>query len=384
MSEHYQLITTPAALDELCAVLRDSPWLALDTEFLREKTYYAQLCLIQVAAPPILAIIDPLAIANITPFLDVLYDTRILKIMHAARQDLELFFELRQALPQPLHDTQIAARLLGQGDYVGYANLVAAMLGITVDKAQTRTDWSQRPLTPAQLQYAAADVSHLHTVYEMQMSALAREGRAGWLEDEFAKLTDPATYRVLPEEAWRKVRGTRHLRPPHLAALKVLAAWREQQAILHNRPRGWIVRDEGLVYLARTRPTTLDAMAGARDVEPRFVQRHGATILALLQQAAQHEIPPTETVPARLTAAQEAVVDILLAALHALAAQHEVAPATLATRRDIEHLVRGERSLPLLEGWRHDMAGARLLALLDGRLVARISHGILQLESTGS
>ncbi len=254
-------IDTSAALRELCGQLRGNPWLTLDTEFLREKTYYPRLCLLQVATPELVACIDPLALEDLSPLLDVIYDDSITKVMHAARQDMEIFFHLRHTLPSPVFDTQIAALLLGYPDQIGYGNLVKETLGIELEKLHTRTDWSRRPLSDEQIRYAADDVFHLAQVYRHLVGKLTELGRLDWLSDDFARLTQVDLYRNDPAQAWLKVRGGNRLRGAGLAVLQALAQWRETLARDQDRPRGWLLRDDELVEIARHLPGTLD---GAR------------------------------------------------------------------------------------------------------------------------
>jgi ribonuclease D len=231
-------IDTSAALTVVCAQLRGNPWLILDTEFLREKTYYPKLCLLQVATPDLIACIDPLALEDLTPLLDVIYDEGIMKVLHAARQDMEIFFHLRNALPAPVFDTQIAALLLGYPDQIGYGNLVKETLGIELDKLHSRTDWSRRPLSDEQIRYAAEDVFYLAQVYRHLVEKLTGLGRLDWLSEDFARLTQVELYSNDPEQAWLKVRGSNRLRGPSLAVLQALAQWRETVARDRTRAAG--------------------------------------------------------------------------------------------------------------------------------------------------
>jgi ribonuclease D len=249
-----EVVDTDAGLAELCDGLRGQPVLALDTEFLREKTYRAQLCLLQVAAEGVIACVDPLALENLDPLLDIIYDPNVTKVMHSARQDMEIFFDLRGDLPKPLFDSQVAATLLGFGEQVGYANLVKGMLGVELDKMHTRTDWTQRPLDEAQIEYAADDVRYLFKIYHQQAEALKAKGRLDWLQEDFDELTDVNTYSPPEETLWTKVKGRQKLKGVQLAILRDLAVWRENQAKKINRPRRWILKDDVMVDMSRFAP----------------------------------------------------------------------------------------------------------------------------------
>ena len=229
-------VDTPQALTQLCKQLQHSPWFALDTEFIREKTFYPRLCLLQVANTQHLACIDVLALNDLSPLLDILYDPASTKVLHSAHQDLEIFYHLRGALPTPIFDTQLAATLLGLGEQIGYAALVKTLLKIDLDKSQTRTDWSCRPLDPAQLSYAADDVRYLGQIYQQQRQELEQRQRLDWLTEDFTALCDPARYRVDVDQAWQRIKGQQRLRGVQLAVLRTLAAWREQRASSLDRP----------------------------------------------------------------------------------------------------------------------------------------------------
>lgn len=381
MQELY--VDTPAGLLELCAQLRGRPVLAIDTEFMREKTYYAQLCLVQIAAEDIVACVDPLALPDINPLLDLLYDPGVIKVMHAARQDLEIFFDLRGELPRPVFDTQIAATVLGYSDQIGYANLVQQMLGVNLDKTATRTDWSQRPLSPQQLHYAADDVRYLFQVYQHQQQSLAASGRLAWLQADFDELTALDNYAIEPQRLWKKVRGTQKLKGAQLAVLQALAAWREERARKANRPRRWILSDELLSDIARYCPQDSAALEHVRGIEPGFVGRNGAAVLELIATARQSDPATWPVLPGgrRLTLVQEALVDVLMAVLRLRGGEHDVSPALLASRKDLEEVVQGETEVPVLHGWRGAIAGQDLQAILAGRSIIRVIDDRLSIEA---
>jgi len=391
------LIATDAALADLCRALEGSAWIALDTEFLRERTYYARLCLIQIGAPGIVACVDPLALEHLEPLHALLENPRLRKVLHAARQDIEVFNDLRRAgtrqcrarhdsrdgggratpgavaedagsdrgiVPAPLFDTQIAAAYLGYDDQVGYAALVTAITGVILDKSHTRTDWSRRPLSRAQHQYAEDDVRYLMPVYENLHERLAAAGRIEWVMDDCARLSEPALYANDPAEAWRRLRGGAELAAPNQQMLRALAAFREQAAQTHNLPRGWVLRDEVLFELARHAPQTHAQLVSIRGLEDGARTRYGEGILASIEQGRRAEPLPVWERQAPPTPEQNALGKRLMEAVRSVAQEHELAPAVLATRRDIEKLVRGAEPASVLRGWRAELLGGKLGGLL--------------------
>jgi len=361
-------------LQEFVNAIRSADWLAVDTEFIREETYWPELCLFQIAAGDRLACIDPMALSKdeMAPLRELMLDPRIRKVFHAARQDLEVFHHTWGALPGPVFDTQVAAAMLGHGDQIGYANLVQTICGIELAKGHTRTDWRARPLPAEAVEYAADDVRYLGPVYQSLLESLERSGRLGWLEEEFESLCDESLYKADPANAWRRVKGHRKLRPKQLAVLSSLAEWREDEALSRNRPRRWILKDQAMVDLCRRPPASVADMEDMRDIPAAVLKRHGETLVKRAQEGLQRTPPPVSTSPDRLTTSQDAQVDALMALLRARCAEHEMSPAQVATRKHLEALVRGETDLALLKGWRGAMAGRDLQALLEGRLQLRL------------
>lgn len=383
MREDFLYVQDRSALAAACERLARADVLCVDTEFLRDKTYFPKLCLIQIAAAGEVVCVDPLAIDDLSPLLELLYDPGKTKVFHAARQDLEILYHLRGTLPAPVFDTQIAAALLGANDQVGYGALVQQVLGVELDKAHSRTDWSVRPLEPAQLQYAAEDVIHLCRLHERQVQRLAERGRLDWPQEDFAALTDPATYAPDPEQAWRRVKDARRLKGVQLAALQRLAAWRERRAMEADRPRRWIARDEVLVELARRMPASVAAMGRIRGLDDKLVQRHGQTLLGLLREA---EALPREQWPTLeprriLTPEQDALVDALGAVVRLRAAEESLSPTMLATRATLEQLVAGDPDAAVLHGWRGALVGRDLQAFAAGRTSLAVRGGRLVLDA---
>lgn len=378
-------INTETGLAELCDRLRGQPVLALDTEFLRERTYHAQLCLLQVAGEGIIACVDPLAIDDLGPLLDIIYDTDVIKLMHSARQDMEIFFDLRGDLPRPLFDTQVAATLMGFGDQVGYANLVKSLLGVELDKLHTRTDWSQRPLDEAQLKYAADDVRYLLEIYQYQVKVLKEKGRVSWLQEDFDQLTNVSTYAPHGDTLWQRVKGKQRLKGAQLAILRDLAIWREERAQKINRPRRWILKDDVMVDIARFAPKDMTGLEKIRGLEAKTIQSQGQEILAVIKKArdSDRETWPKLKEWLRLTPSQDALVDILMAVLRLRGAEQEISPALLANRKELESLVLGATDSPVIHGWRAELVGHELQAVLAGNRVLRVINGKLELADAG-
>ena len=383
MSADYLYIDTAPTLAGLCDRLKGQPWLAVDTEFMRERTYYPELCLVQVATDDLVACIDPLALPSLEPLLTLLLDARMVKVLHAARQDLEIFFHLSGRVPAPVFDTQVAARFLGMPDQVGYGAAVQTLLGVSLDKSHARTDWARRPLPAAALDYAADDVRHLRTLYHKILAELAARGRAAWVEPEQKALVDEKLYKPDPDTVWSRIRGTQRLKPKSLALFKTLAAWRERTAMTENRPRQWILKDEALMDLVRQLPADLESLAAVRGVGESLAKRHGAEILALLKAGGDESQPEKHKRETPLKPEQEALVDALNALLRLQAAKGDVSVASLANRAELERLVRGERELPLLKDWRLEMAGRELLEFLEGRLTLGAAGGGLKVKPAG-
>ena len=374
-------IDNQTALSELCSQLADAPYLAIDTEFVREKTYSAKLCLIQIASENTIACIDPLKLEQIDCLLDLLYNQNIIKIFHAARQDLEILYDMKGSLPTPIFDTQIAATLIGQSDQCGYATLVKALLDIELDKGQTRTDWSQRPLDDAQLNYAADDVRYLIKLYPLIKKQLKDNDRDDWLDDDFAALTDLALYTIDEQTIWKKVSGSNRLKGVQLAILQQLAAWRERQAISRDKPRKWILSDDVLITLTRIAPTNMVQLEKIRGLSENYLKHHAQDLLDVIKKA--QDMPKDEWPTIKIkkaTAAQDTLTDLLMAALRLQSQQKRISTAIIATRKDIEKLVMGERDLPVVKGWRKHIVGDTLLDIIDGKLILKVENNQVVLE----
>ena len=371
------------SLQQTCAELASGDWIAVDTEFLREKTYYPKLCLVQIATPERVVCIDPLAIDDLAPLFELLYNERITKVMHAARQDMEIFYHLRGTLPAPVFDTQIAALLLGYADQIGYGNLVKEVLGINLDKLHTRADWSQRPLSAEQIRYAADDVVYLVQVYQQMIGKLTARGRLDWLTEDFENLTRAELYSNPPAEAWLRVRAANRLKGPALAVLQALASWREQLAQDRDRPRGWLLRDDILIEIARHLPKSPAALGKIRGLPERTLQKHGTQLLALVTEAREQSPQPLpkKEFRQRLSPSQEALVDVMMAVVRLSGAENELNPAVLASRKQLEQLATGNTDIDALHGWRRQLVGERLQSLLDGRLTVSVVDDHLRIKA---
>jgi ribonuclease D len=363
MDAPFTLITTADALAGQLERWTDRPWLAVDTEFVREETYFAQLCLVQLSDGVTHVCVDALAL-DLAPLFAFLHRPQALKLLHSAGQDLELFVQRGGDCPRPLFDTQVAAALLGHGEQLGYAALVERRLGLKVDKSLSRTDWSKRPLPDAALAYAADDVRHLAALYPALREELERRGRLAWLEAECARLTERARYQPDPPNAWRGVKGLGRLPAPAQHRAARFAQWREEEALRRNRPRRWILDDLAVCQIALRAPQSLAALAEIEGVSAKLVQRAGESLLALANEPVP-DLPPLVS-DARDTPAQKALIQSLLDLLRDRAQKEEIAPTLIATRSDIERLVREGPGapIPLLSGWRRELLGEELLAKL--------------------
>jgi ribonuclease D len=365
-------ITTTAELTAFCDRIKGQPFVAVDTEFMRETTYWPKLCLIQAATPTDEAVIDPLADGiDLEPFLAVLRDPNILKVFHAARQDVEIFNNL-QAMPRPLFDTQIAGMAAGFGEQIAYDALVRQMLKIELDKSSRFTDWARRPLTDNQLTYAIADVTHLARLYPMLRERLEREGRLAWVTDEMADLTDAANYDVEPENAWKRLRPRRHT-AKYLAVYRAVAAWRERTAQLRDQPRGRILKDEAIDEIATQAPTDADGLDRLRSVPKGFSgSRFGPDLITAIREALKDPegyAPVIERSRQPASPAAGAVVELLKVLLKARAEEAGVASKLIATVSDLEQIANDDDAdVGALKGWRREAFGEDALKLKKGEL----------------
>lgn len=379
------VISTPEALQDLCHALSKGDYIAIDTEFLREKTYYARLCLIQVANDDVIACVDPLALQDLTPLWDVFFDTRILKVLHASRQDLEIIHDLTGRVPTPIFDTQIAATVAGHEESIGYSRLVESICGEQLDKTLSRTDWSRRPLSAEQIRYAEDDVRHLRPIFKKLRTELIDTGRMQWLEDDFEYLSNPALYTTNPVEMFRKVKRGQMLRPKQLAVLRELAAWREIAAMKLDKPRKWLIDDDVLFEIARHPPATLEALAQIRGMEAGL-KKWGKQILAATEQGLA--IPENERPQwherRKLKPSDKVLADLMMAVVRQRGLEHGVAPSLLASASDLEAIIAGDPEAALRNGWRARLVGNELGALLAGHLSVHVEEGKIVVKPTAA
>jgi ribonuclease D len=373
-----QPITTTMDLADACGRISKHPFVTVDTEFLRESTYYPKLCVAQMASSDEAAVIDTLAEGmDLAPFFALMADQKVLKVFHAARQDIEICWHEAGIIPHPIVDTQVAAMVLGYGDAISYDQLVQRITGDTLDKSHRFTDWTRRPLSEAQLAYAVSDVTHLREVYLELAADLDRRGRNEWMREEMRVLTSPATYRFEPEHAWERLR-TRVRKPRELAVLIEVAAWREREAQERDVPRGRVLKDDVIGDIAAQAPTTIERLGNLRSL-PRGFERSkwGEAIVAAVQRglARDPKTLPRLDRPKPMVNGQ-ATVELLKVLLRMTAERHGVAAKVIATVDDLDRIAADDDAdVPALSGWRRELFGEKALALKHGRLSLAIERG---------
>jgi ribonuclease D len=373
------LITRTEDLAAACAQLATAPFIAVDTEFMREQTFWPRLCLIQIAGGETEILIDSMAPdIDLKPFFDLMVNESVLKVFHSARQDVEIVHHLAGVIPHPIFDSQVAAMVCGFGEAVSYSMLVKRLLGHNLDKSSRFTDWSRRPLSDRQLTYALGDVTYLRDLYPKLRAQLDKSERASWLNEEMAVLTDPATYELHPEQAWRRLK-MRIKTQKALAILMELAAWREREAQTQDVPRSRILKDEALYDIAGQAPRTVEDLGSLRSLHNGFARsQRGRAVLEAVQQGLARDpqtVPPLRRGEPMPPEAQ-AVVDLLRVLLKATAGRHGVAPKLIATSDDLEQIARSDDSdAAALRGWRRKLFGDDALALKRGDLALVIKDG---------
>ena len=373
-------ISDDASLAALTGTLSASRWLAVDTEFVRERTYFPEPCLLQLANENTVACVDLLAVSELDPLVALLTDPDIVKVFHDASQDLELLYRLIGSVPTPIFDTQVAATLLGHGDQVGYAALAKDMLDVDLDKSHSRTDWRQRPLTDAQIQYAGDDVRYLREIYRRQYQTLHELNRLDWLEADFTAATDPNRYRPDPDNVWKRLKRMHTLKGAQLAVARELAAWREREAIESNQPRRWVLADDALLDMARRGPNSEADLKRIRGLNHAQIDRCGESWLACIRRGREtpREEWPKPDIRIRLDPSQEALVDAAMAIVKLCGHEHSVSPGSLASKRELEALVAGQSNdSPLLNGWRHQIVGSSIERFLGGKTCLSVRNGHL-------
>ena len=373
-----QPITATSELADACRRMAKHPFVTIDTEFLRETTYYPLLCVAQMASAEEAVVIDALAPGiNLAPFYELMADEKTMKVFHAARQDIEIVWHAAKLIPHPIFDTQVAAMVLGYGDSISYDQLVARITGDTLDKSHRFTDWTRRPLSEAQLRYAISDVTHLRQVYLKLVEDLRQRGRAEWVEDEMRVLTSPETYRLEPENAWQRLK-TRVRKPNELAVLIEVAAWREREAQARDVPRSRVLKDEVIGDIAVQVPTSAEKLAHLRSLPKGFERsRWGEAIVAAVARGLARD-PKTLPRPVRAQSATNgaAVVELLKVLLRLVSERHHVAAKVIATVDDLERIAADDTAdVPALTGWRRELFGEKALALKHGKLALAMEKG---------
>jgi ribonuclease D len=373
------VIADSAALAEFCRNQMRADYVTVDTEFIRDNSYWPQLCVVQIAGPAEAALIDPLVPGmDLQPILELLANREVLKVFHAARQDVEIFFHLTGRVPQPIFDTQVAAMVCGFGEQASLETLAQRLAGISIDKSSRFTDWSHRPLSERQIRYALDDVVHLRPIYERLREQLEQNRRASWLEDEMALLTDPATYRVDPGDAWRRLK-VRAGKPRFLAVLKEVAAWREEEAQRRDMPRNRLIRDEALLEIAAHAPTNVQDLARTRGLSRGVAEgRFGQGLIAAVERALakpEADWPKPEPKPI-LPQGLAPLIDLLRVLLKSKCEAAGVAQKLVASAADLEAIAADDQAeVPALTGWRRKLFGEDALAL---------KHGALALSAKGN
>jgi ribonuclease D len=380
-------ITTTSELAAACKRMAAHPFVTIDTEFLRETTYYPLLCVAQMASPDEAVVVDALAPGiDLAPFYALMADEKVMKVFHAARQDIEIIWHGAKLVPHPIFDTQVAAMVLGYGDSISYDQLVQRITGDNLDKSHRFTDWTRRPLSEAQLTYAISDVTHLRDVYHALVEDLGRRGRADWVEDEMQVLTSPETYRMDPQSAWQRLK-TRVRKPKELAVLIEVAAWREREAQSRDVPRSRVLKDDAIGDIAVQAPTSIEKLKHLRSLPKGFERsRWGEAIVAAVERGLARD-PKTlpHHVRAQPAANASAVVELLKVLLRMVSERHHVAAKVIATVDDLERIASDDAAdVPALKGWRCELFGEKALALKHGKLALAIEKGRVATVERGS
>jgi ribonuclease D len=380
------LITTTDELAAVCSRMATHPFVTVDTEFLRETTYYPLLCVAQMASPGEAVVIDALATGiDLAPFFALMANEKVVKVFHAARQDIEIVWNMAKTIPHPIVDTQVAAMVLGYGDSISYDQLVQRITGDTLDKSHRFTDWTRRPLSEAQIAYAVSDVTHLRDVYLKLATDLEKQARSNWVEAEMDVLTSPETYRADPERAWERLKS-RVRKPKELAILIEVAAWREREAQNRDVPRGRVIKDEVIGDIAVQAPTTIERLGHLRSLPKGFERsRWGEQIIDAVKRGIERD---HKTLPRldrfRPAANGAAIVELLKVLLRMTAERHGVAAKVIATVDDLDRIAADdEADVPAMKGWRRELFGDKALALKHGRLALAIDKGkVVTVEKT--
>ena len=384
MTTDYIYIEDDGELKQFCSRIAAVGRCAIDTEFIRESTYYPELALIQVAADGELACIDPLAIKDFKPLVELMVAPGLLKIFHSSSQDLEILYQKFGRVPAPVFDTQLAAAVLGFNHQISYADLVQQLTGVALAKKHTRANWMRRPLSRDELDYAMDDVRYLLQVHEQLQAQLREKQREGWIEKDLAAMSRAENYEIDDANLWQRLKGVQKLKGEKLQIASDLCQWRESIARERNRPRRWIAKDDALVEMARQKPENLAALANIPELPDKTVKRHGNKLLRIIADAARVDAAswPRHEKVNTLNAEQQALGDCLMALCRTIADDNQIALATLATRKDIDNLILNRKSSRLTQGWRFAMAGESLLEFIHGQKSIAVEDQAITLKGT--
>lgn len=373
-------ITDQADLESFATRAHGSSLLAIDTEFLREKTYYAKLCLLQMQTDDETVIVDPFAVDDLTVLADVFTDPGVLKLFHAGSQDIEILYRVVGVMPTPIFDTQLAAALLGHTQQIGYGALVNLCCGVQLKKIDSYTDWSRRPLSPSQVNYAADDVVYLPAVYRKVSGQLASLGRTHWLDPDFAELVDPKKYAVNERARYRRLKRVGQLKPRQLSAARELAEWRELKAEHSDIPRKWVMTDEQIVEACKREARSIDELFMVRGLSDKLSTRDARAVVACIVRGLDTPMEdwPEHDRPARNEANVDVVVDLMSAVVRKRARENNIAFQTLCNHSDLAKVARGYRDVAILQGWRRDIVGNELLDLLAGKLMVFVREDTVE------
>lgn len=379
----YTYIDSHQKLADFCANIETADYCAIDTEFVREKTYYPVLALIQIATEQHMGCIDPLAFDDFEPLKKILQKPDLIKVFHSSSQDLEILFQSYNQIPTPVFDTQLAAAVLGYNHQISYADLVQNVTEVQLEKKYTRANWVHRPLTEGELDYAMDDVRYLMPVYRHLKSELEVKKRGAWIEKELQSMSAESTYQLDTSKLWKKLKGSQKLKGIQLQIASLLCEWREQLAQKKNLPKRWVIKDELIFDIARLKPNSVAELTSIRDANEKFVEQHAKTVFDLIDKAQTidaSEWPKHDKVKV-LTSGQQSIGDCLMALCREIAEDNNIALATLATRKDIDNLIINRKNSQLAQGWRFEMAGEKLLDFIHGQTgIAAGGSGIKLIE----
>ena len=354
-------IDSATELKAFCDELPKDTWIGVDTEFMRERTYYSEPCLVQLSSDAGIACVDILAIKDIAPLKELLCRQDIVKLMHSCSQDLEIFHLLFNAIPPNIFDTQVAAAFTGRGDQISYAALVEDICEVALHKAHTRARWCNRPLSQDEIHYAEDDVRYLPALYEVLAEDLDKTGHRAWFDEEMQGLSNTSVHAINEKNAWQRINALKQMTGRPLAAAKALAGWRESRAQARNKPRSWILAEKVLIQIAHALPETLNELAAIEDISDGFVKHQGQRILSIIRQSADHSESEQASGPGRPDAREKALKKELAGMLDKVAESLNIPASILATRRDLTALIHGDDELPVLKGWRAEVVGKQLL-----------------------